>query len=99
MASHSTDTSIISRQSEAQISMIEIQETTQLFRTASEVLDRVIDIGNSQCRRCLGRELHESDGTFARHHILAKVRLGLDDRPQQRRLETVEFGIKRDGPA
>jgi len=78
---HSLDTGVIGRQTEAQVSAIEIQEAAQLFCTSSDVLDRVIDVCDPKGRRRIRRELHESDSAFVRHHMLAKIRLSFDDRP------------------
>ena len=86
---------VIGGEGQNQISLIQVQQVTQLLRAPSNILQRVIDIGDPQGFRSIRRQLHQSNGTFPRHDILAKVRFRLDHGVQQRRIEMVPFGIER----
>jgi hypothetical protein len=68
---------------------------TQLLGTPSNVLQRIIGIGNPQGRRSIRRQLHQSNGSLPRHGILTKIGFGLDDGMEQGRIEMIPFGIER----
>jgi hypothetical protein len=85
---------IVGGEGQDQISLIEVQQVTQLLGTSSNVLQRVMDIGDPQGCRSIRRQLHQSNGPLPRHDILAKIRFRLDHGVQQCRIEVVPFGIK-----
>ncbi len=78
--------------------MIEVEQVAELPRTSADVLHGIVDVGDAQRRRRVGRQLHEPNGSFLRNDMLAEIRLGLDDRMQQRGIEAVAFRIEGNGP-
>ena len=64
---------IVRSQGQRQIAFVQIQQMTQLFGAASDILQRVIDISHPQGGRRIRRQLHQADGPFVRHDMLAKV--------------------------
>jgi len=90
------DPSIIGCDSHWDIAIIDHQQMPELPGSAADVLDRIIGIDHTEVSRCRRHQLHQPHGTFARDRFRSKIRFGLDDRPQQRRFESVPLGVEVD---
>jgi hypothetical protein len=90
---HAMHPCIIGSQRERKFAVIEVQKATEVFGTASNVLNGIVDVGHAQCGGRIRRQLHEPHRTLSRHDVLAKVRFCFDDGAQQRRIEAVPFCV------
>ena len=78
---HAVHPGIIGSQREREFAVIEVQKATEMFGTASNVLNGIVNICHAQHGGSIRCQLHEPHRAFSRDHVLPKVRLGLDYGP------------------
>lgn len=90
------DTGVVSSQRERKVFIVPVEQTTQLFCTSPDILNRVVDIGHVQGLGCGWHQLHQPHCALSRHSILFEAGLHFNDSPEQTRIETKPLRIEMD---